>query len=167
MRVLCVILGVICFFDYKRQKIPNVLVLITMLSGLVRSVYLKSVVGAGEYLVLTAVVVFLLYPLFRIGGLGAGDVKLMSVCAGYFPAPKVFSFLFISLLVSAIFSIIQVCRERNAQERVSYFCEYCVAIVKSGKWSRYLPKKRNEKIRGICMTGPILCSVLLRLGGVY
>ena len=35
-----------------------------------------------------------LYPFFRIGALGAGDVKLFGVTAGYLPFEKIFYFSF-------------------------------------------------------------------------
>lgn len=167
MTVLIVILCAICFFDYQRQKIPNFLVVCIVIVGVGRSACYGSCVGAGGYLIAGAVVVLLLYPLFRIGGLGAGDVKLMAACAGFFPKDKILSFLFISLLISAIFSIIRLFRERNAGERAKYFCNYCMAVVREGRWSLYRPTAENKVIRGVCMSGPILCSVLLKFGGVY
>lgn len=167
MAVLCASLGVVCFFDYRKRKIPNVLIGVIFAIGTVRGVWETGLKGAGGYMFAAAVVLLLLYPLFRIGGLGAGDVKLLSVCAGYFSVNKIFYFLFFSMLVSAIFSVIQVCREQNVRDRVRYFCEYTVAVAKSGKWQLYLPQKGEKKLSGICMSGPILFSVILGIGGVY
>lgn len=167
MTVLCAALCVICFFDYGQRRIPNWMVILIGLIGVGRNIYLGDIREVARYLLTLVVVLFLFYPLFRIGGLGAGDVKLLSVCSGYFPVNKIFSFLFISLLFSAIFSMIQLFRERNVKDRISYFCEYCVAVAKSGKWRLYFPQKDEKRIYGVCMSGPILCSVLLGLGGVY
>lgn len=164
---LFIMLCLICLVDYKRQKIPNLYTAMILMAGLGRGLYQGGVFGAGEYLLVLAVVTFLLYPLFRIGGLGAGDVKLLCTCAGYFPVDKVFSFLFISMLMSAMFSIVKLFRERNVQDRAIYFVNYCADVVKNGRWRLYMPQKGDKKLSGICMSGPILCSVLLRLGGVY
>lgn len=167
MAALCASLGVVCLFDYRRRKIPNLLIAVILAVGAGRSLLKNGLEGAGGYLLTGVAVLFLLYPLFRMGGLGAGDVKLFSVCAGYFPADKIFYFLFFSMLVSAIFSVIQLCRERDVRDRVAYFCEYAVAVARSGKWWLYLPQKGERKFSGVCMSGPILCSVLLGMGGVY
>ena len=167
MLILCIILIAAGYYDYRRAKIPNTMVLCILIEGLIRQIWIDGIAGAGTYLLTVAVVVFLLYPLFRIGGLGAGDVKLMAVCAGFFPVVKMISFLFVSLLISAVFSIIQLFRERDVRDRVYYFCSYCRTVVLSGKWSLYQPVKNDQKLRGVCMTGPVLCSVLLGLGGVY
>lgn len=167
MAVLCASLGVVCFFDYRRRKIPNLLVAAILAIGIGRGILENGVKGVGVYLFLAMVVLFLLYPLFRIGGLGAGDVKLLSVCAGYFSANKVLYFLFFSMLISAVISVIHLCREQNLWDRMRYFCEYAAAVAKSGKWQLYLPQKGEQKLSGVCMSGPILCSVLLGIGGVY
>lgn len=167
MATLCVSLGVVCYFDYRRRKIPNPLIAVILAVGMGESILENGLKGAGEYLLVTTGILFVLYPFFRLGGLGAGDVKLLSVCAGYFPVNKIFYFLFFSMLISAVISVIQVCRERNVWDRVSYFCEYITAVAKSGKWNLYFPQKGERKIYGICMSGPILCSVLLGVGGVY
>ncbi|MCM1099770.1 MAG: A24 family peptidase [Clostridium sp.] len=167
MAVLCASLAVACVCDYKKRKIPNPVVLIIMAAGLWRNAFLGGLEGLGRYLLVTAGVLLLLYPFFRIGGLGAGDVKLMSVCAGYFSPHRICYFLFYSLLISAIISVCKIYRERSARDRVSYFCEYCVAVARSGQWRLYLPEKGDGRLWGICMSGPVWCSVLLGLGGVY
>lgn len=167
MAVLCTSLGVVCLFDYKKRKIPNLSVVLILVMGAVRSVFQNGLRGLGVYLFAAVSVLFLLYPLFRIGGLGAGDVKLLSACAGYFSPQRIFYFLFFSMLVSAIFSLIRLCRERDVRDRILYFCAYCTAVVRSGKWGLYLPQKGERKLSGVCMTGPVLCSVLLGIGGIY
>ena len=71
------------------------------------------------------------------------------------------------MLISAAVSMIKLLQERDARDRVRYFVEYCGAVARSGKWRLYLPEKNAKKLSGVCMSGPILCSVLLGLGGVY
>ena len=167
MCVLAGMLCVACLYDYKSRKIPNPLILLIMGIGIIRGYCLENRYGLGKYAIVFAVVVFLLYPLFRIGGLGAGDVKLMSVCAGFFPAEEAFYFLFISLLFSAIFSIFKLIRKRDLRDRIRYFCNYCRNVAGKGRWYYYQPKTGDRKLEGICMSGPVLCSVLLKIGGVY
>ena len=161
------ILCIVCLYDYRKQKIPNELIGLILLIGLIQSILQEGICGVGRYVVVSAWVVFLFYPLFRIGGLGAGDVKLLGACAGYFPAADVFSFLFISMLFSALFSMVKLIKEQNVRVRIAYFCDYCRNVVRSGKWTYYMPEAAGKRLGGVCMAGPILCSVLLRLGGVY
>lgn len=167
MAMLFVSLIVVCVFDYARQKIPNPLILLILLAGAGRGFYQEGLWGAGIYVLKSVIVLFLLYPLFRIGGLGAGDVKLLGICSGYFLTDQILFFLFFSMLISAAVSIVKLLKERDAWDRVQYFVEYCKAVAQSGKWRLYLPEKGAKKLSGVCMSGPILCSVLLGLGGVY
>ena len=167
MLILCIILIAIGYYDYRREKIPNTMVLCILIEGLIRQIWIDGIAGAGTYLLTVAVVVFLLYPLFRIGGLGAGDVKLISVCAGFFPVKRVLYFLFISLLFSAVFSIVKLFRERNVRDRAAYLGKYCKELIRQGKWSYFNPRIDDRKLEGICMAGPVLCSVILGVGGVY
>lgn len=167
MVVLCAILGIVCIFDYVRGRIPNLFNVALAFWGMFERYQKCSLSGVGRYILVLVVVLLVLYPLFRIGGLGGGDVKLLSVCAGFFPASKIFLFLFVSMLISAVFSIIPLLKDHNIRERAAYFCSYCAAVVRSGKWQLYLPERGGRRARGVCMSGPVLCSVLLYLGGVY
>ena len=167
MAMLLASLIVVCVFDYAKQKIPNPLILLILLAGAGRGFYQEGLWGVGSYVFKSMIVLFPLYPLFRIGGLGAGDVKLLGVCSGYFLTDQILFFLFFSLLISAAVSMVKLLKEGDARERVRYFVEYCGAVARSGKWRLYLPQKGAKKLSGVCMSGPVLCSVLLGLGGVY
>ena len=74
--------------------------------------------GTGvTYVLSILLMIFLLYPFFKLGALGAGDVKLLGICAGFLQYDKILQFLFFSLLAAAIFSLIKLIRERSAGER--------------------------------------------------
>lgn len=167
MVVLCASLGIACFFDYTKGKIPNLLQVIMLVWGMIRSVYIGGMERLLFYLLVVMGVLMVLYPLFRIGGLGAGDVKLLSVCSGYFSVSQIFWFLFCSMLVSAVFSLIPLLKDRNIRERIVYFVEYCTEVARSGKWLLYMPQTKGKRLAGVRMSGPILCSVLLCMGGLY
>ncbi len=72
-----------CFFDVRTRRIPNVLTFGAALAGLSfhtltggMSGFLSSVAGAG-------VGFALFFPLFALGGMGAGDVKLMAALGAW------------------------------------------------------------------------------------
>lgn len=165
--VLCFMVGIACLCDYGRGKIPNALLIGMFAIGWICSVVTGGA-GTGIFFLLrSACVLGLFYPLFKIGALGAGDVKLYGVCAGYLPGNTFLFFLFFSLLIAAAFSLVKMMKEANAVERFCYFCEYVVAVAKSGKFSLYLENDAKRHQVGICMAGPILGSLILHLGGVY
>lgn len=167
MAVLCVLLAAACCFDYKYRKIPNFLILVAAVFGVCKG-FLQGGIREAVFCVGAAVLVMcLLYPLFRTGAIGAGDVKLLGVAAGYLPFKKILVFLFLSLLIAAVFSLIKMVKKRYFLERMAYFFDYVREVLKSGKLLLYLQGEQDRRAVGICLSGPILVSVLLYMGGVY
>ncbi len=167
MVVLCLLLGVACYYDYRQGRIPNYLLILMFILGWGCEVFAQGVRGAVSFPLESLAVMLLLYPLFKIGGLGAGDVKLFGICAGYLPKDKFLMFLFHSLLIAAVISLIKMIKEGNAVERISYLCEYTLGVMQSGQIGLYIRDERERKAAGICLAGPIFCSALLLWGGAY
>ena len=165
MASLCVFLTMACIYDYLRHKIPNWLLLLFFALGLGQAMIWANPGRLFLCLVATAAVAMLTYPLFKIGCIGGGDVKLLGVCAGYFPIQKIPSFLFFSLLVAAIFSLIKMLKEHNAKERLFYLADYTLSVLRSGKWKLYTENNGNHRSFGICLSGPVFLGALLCMGG--
>lgn len=136
--VLCVFLAIACGHDYRERRIPNYVILGIAVTGAGWRLYQERAPGAFWYLAQAVLVMAALYPFFKTGGLGAGDVKLLGVTAGYLPAEKILGFLFCSLLAAAVISLVKILRRADTRVR-----------------------------RGVCLSGPVLVSILLFLGGVY
>lgn len=122
--------------------------------------------GAGSFFAGALPVMVLLYPLFRIGTLGAGDVKLFGVTAGFLPFQKILLFSFISLLIAAIFSLFRLLRKKCVRERFAILAAYVRDVAGSGSFHPYPAPKKGEAAV-IPLAGPVMLSVLLLLGGVY
>lgn len=167
MTAFCILLAIACVFDYRKGRIPNWLLLIMLAVGWGYSGVAEGIRGILLYPLECAGVMVLLYPFFKLGVLGAGDVKLYGICAGYLPGDKFLLFLFLSLLIAAIISLIKMIKECNAVERIVYLCEYLLEVIQSGKFRLYIENEKERKASGICLAGPILCSALLYVGGVY
>lgn len=124
----------------------------------------KGILHFGTKMIL---MILFMYLFFKIGALGAGDVKLFGVCAGYLPGDKILYFLFFSLLITAIISLIKIFAEHNAKERLSYLSEYLIDVARSGKWQLYISDQSEMQKQSICLAGPILGSVLMYIGGIF
>lgn len=166
MAVLCIFLALACYFDYRKGRIPNLLAVCLLLYGLWHGMVECGYQGMLMYGGLGLLVTVIFYPFFKIGCLGAGDVKLFGVCAGFFPPGKILLFLFFSLLISAGISLFQMLQKNNLKERFGYLGEYLLEVLKSGHFKLYVENLSKQKA-GICLSGPVLCSVLLYWGGVY
>lgn len=167
MAVLCAFLVVACYYDYTEGRIPNVLLVFLLVIGLGRNFYIGGIPLLLDCLISVLIMMAVMYPLFKIGTLGAGDVKLIGICGGYLPSDKILLFLFFSMLIAASISLIRLIKEHNLQERFSYFCEYMMDVLKSGQFRLYIEDGLAKRRAGICLSGPILCSVLMCWGGIY
>lgn len=166
MAVLCIFLAIACYFDYRKGRIPNWIPVCPLLYGLWRGMSEGGYSGMLGYAASGVLVILVFYPLFKIGCLGAGDVKLFGVCAGFFPPGKILSFLFFSLLISAGISLFQMLLKKDLKERFQYLGEYLLDVLKSGRFKLYV-ENLQRRPAGICLSGPVLCSALLYWGGIY
>ena len=85
--VLCALLAAACVSDLRTRRIPNLLVLITAVTGVIFSAVTKSFAtgltqaGAG---LLTGLAIWI--PFYALRMLGAGDVKLFAAAATFLGA---------------------------------------------------------------------------------
>lgn len=161
------LLAAACGYDYRDRRIPNGLVLLTAAAGAVWRFWREGLWGVFSWLAAGAMVMALLYPLFKVGAVGAGDVKLFGVTAGFLPSGKILYFLFFSLLVAAMISLIKMWKEKSFVRRWGHLAAYLEEVSRSGRLQLYLKKEEDRGAAGICLSGPILLSVLLYVGGVY
>jgi prepilin peptidase CpaA len=119
LAALCVFLAAACGYDYRQRRIPNYVILGMTIAGIGWRMYDERAPGALWYLGQAVLVMAVLYPFFKTGGLGAGDVKLMGVTAGYLPAEKILGFLFCSLLVAALISLFKILRKAKGGVRLA------------------------------------------------
>lgn len=166
MAVLCIFLGAACGYDYKINKIPNYLIGFLIFWGLVYCGSGGGLWGMLLYLGKMILVGVLFFPFFSIGAIGAGDIKLLGVTAGYLPFEKILIFIFISMLVAAVISLMKMCKWKQLGKRMRYIVAYLTKVFRQGRWQLY-PEQENEQHSKICLSGPILCGVLLYLGGIY
>lgn len=165
MAALCVFLATACGFDYYKSKIPNPLIIIMFITGLLIRRSREGIGGMCSYAGAAVIIGALLYPFFKIGTIGAGDVKLFSVTAGYLPFGKIFYFSFVSLLIAAIFSLMKLQSKKCLKKRIRNFVLYVKRTLESGMPEAYF-EPDGEKLT-IHLAGPVFAGVLLLLGGVY
>lgn len=167
MAVLCAFLTAACGFDYCRRRIPNCLIVIMAAAGFVFRGGREGIGGVFAYAGEALLIMALLYPFFKIGALGAGDVKLFGVTAGYLPFKKILFFSFVSMLITAIISLVKLLRKKYLKERLGILFAYLKKTADSGVLGNYPSAEGQKDNATVCLSGPALLSVLLLLGGVY
>lgn len=157
--------------DFRFSRIYNGWIVLGILLGL-----LLRMIGNGGHGIYDAAAAMLLsfcilYPIYKIGALGAGDVKLFVMIGSFVSAGRAFQFIVVSFIIAAVFSIIKMKSEGNFGERMRYFLSYMTDVLYSGQWKLYGEnlKQDSEKYRKnkIHFALPICISVMLGLGGMF
>ena len=83
--VLIGLLGVAVVSDLRRHRIPNLLILLGLALGLAGQTYSGGVSGLGDGLLGMLIGFALFLPMYALGGMAAGDVKLMAMVGSFLP----------------------------------------------------------------------------------
>lgn len=164
---LCAFLTAACGFDYCKRRIPNCLIVMMAAVGFVFRCGKEGVNGIFAYAGETLLIMTLLYPFFKIGTLGAGDVKLFGVTAGYLPFKKILFFSFVSMLIAAIISLLKLLRKKYLKKRLSILFGYLINAAGGRSMGAYPSFEEPKEAVTVCLSGPVFLSVLLFLGGAY
>ena len=124
--ILGVLLIIIVGIDLEHQRIPNVLVLICLLFGLLFQVtgilndsWRESLIGfavGGAFMLLIFIV--------SKGGMGAGDVKLIAVLGFYVGFPDIIMLVMLSFIIGAIMGIITLILRKGSRKKAIPFAPF-------------------------------------------
>lgn len=125
--VVTVTLVLAAVIDGFELKVPNWVTFPLAISGWMYSTTLASqwgltwYQGLGYSLLGTAVGIGLLLPAYAIGGMGAGDVKLLGGVGAWIHATHTFYAFVVSAMVGAILAVIMVLVRRAWKKHVDQF----------------------------------------------
>ena len=85
--VLLSLAGYAALIDFRKHRIPNSLVVLGLAAGLAGQVFGAGWSGLGTSAISAAIGFAIFIPLYALGGMAAGDVKLMAM-VGTFMAPQ-------------------------------------------------------------------------------
>lgn len=166
--VLVILLLLAAVWDFYRGKIPNIFIMIGCGYGVVRLLY------HGEILKFIPGILFpiiILFPLYKIGVLGAGDIKLFSMTGFYFPFMQSIFCIFTAFLIGAFISVISFIRYENFVERMTYLFSYLKKCFDLGHFRYYYLDSNGRNVSGseyekskIHFAIPIFISVLFHMG---
>lgn len=176
-------LSAACYFDYRRDKIPNALIGFGMLTGILYQGYLFYVgymPGEGNVLFelgramilplfCAGTIIVIFYPLYKLGMLGAGDVKLFGLLGFFMKGRECAVCLLGGLVIAALAGAGKLLGQGNLRERMQYFGSYVADVVRHKAFRLYLADVGRQEKRQVSlhMAGTVLLSVLLYAVGVY
>ena len=166
--MLILLLCLAALTDLKTDRIPNGLVVIGIIIGVSGSLWYRF--DLLQLAVSMSLAFVLLYPLFKIGVLGAGDVKIFIMIGSFVEAEEFIAILDSAFVIGAVFSLVKLLVEHNGRERLCYFLSYISDVVRTRKWKIYGEYMREDyqqyRRNKIHFTVPVLFGVVLQMGGI-
>ncbi len=128
------ILGLLCIavvYDFKEKRIPNLLVLMGLATAVFYYLYIDGFTGLVFSLKGLVTGIFLLLIPFIMGGIGAGDVKLLGVVGAFKGSVFAFNaFLWMALWGGAIAVIVMLFKKQLGKSLRNIF--WRALFVRSG-----------------------------------
>ena len=145
--LLLLISGAALFFDLRTGKIPNALILFGLSAGFVCRTAVLGMEGMTSCLMGAGFPFLILFLLFRLGMMGAGDIKLLMAAGGLLGWPGSLRFFVLSIFFGSLVSVIVFVRRVRFSDRAGYFRAYVREALLDGKISRYrMEGERPENI---------------------
>lgn len=119
--LLSVVLIVAAVIDGLALKVPNWLTFPLVFSGWIYSTVAFGWQGLGWSLLGTAVGLALLLPAYAIGGMGAGDVKLLAGVGAWIHATHTFYAFCVSAIIGGVLAIGMVMWKRSWRKHLVQF----------------------------------------------
>ena len=127
--------------DLKWRKIPNELILLGIMAGCFASFLKTGTAGIVIAVIKGTATLLLLYVLYYINALGAGDVKLFAVIAMYPGNTQIQTVVLLSFLTGALAGLIQILHKRQLIPRFYNLFSHIAACV---RLRRLLPYQTLE-----------------------
>lgn len=155
--------------DLRTDRIPNGFLLLGGLCGIIGSLISgRTLTGV---LISMLLAFLLLYPLYKIGAFGAGDVKLFVLIGSFQNIREVTAVMAGAFVIGAGFSLVKLAVERNGRERLRYFLSYMLEVCRTRHWKIYGEDFKQDYHtyckNKIHFAVPILFSAVCRIGGLF
>lgn len=112
--------------DYRSYKIKNRDVLIFLVSGLIFNIFTDGIAG-GKDALLGALLPLVLFPLFVLRMLGAGDIKAFCALGSILGFEQSRHLILFSFVAGGIIALLFLMFRKNAMERFKNFWRYLKA----------------------------------------
>ena len=168
MLIMTAFLAAAGILDHLTHRIPNILTGLMLICCIALRISDKNLPALALTVLRIVITAAAFYPVFAIGALGAGDIKLMAVCAGFFDgSSRILYFIFFSLLAACIWGVVVMIVNGQMKKRMQRLVMYIKKYIKTGIPERYHACKSAERESGIAMAGAMFVSAVLGIGGLY
>ena len=159
------------FMDFKYDRIYNGWIILGILLGLSLRILINGWHDIGSAIAAMLLAFCILYPIYKIGALGAGDVKLFIMVGSFLSVNRLLYVMVVSFIIGAVFSLGKMISEANFMERMKYLSSYLADVFCSGQWKLYGENLKDDfkkyKRNKIHFALPVCFSVMLGSGGMF
>jgi prepilin peptidase CpaA len=127
--LVSIVLVVAAVIDGAKLRVPNWLTYSLVLSGWAYSLFAGGWPGLSSSLLGTAVGLGLLLPAYAIGGMGAGDVKLLAGVGAWVYSTHTFYAFCVSAIVGGLLAAAMVVRRGAVRKHVAQFQAIALEIL--------------------------------------
>lgn len=124
-------------FDLRLRRIPNQLVLMGYLWGLAYRIDCDGLKGSFIFGARVLWPICLLYILFLLRGIGAGDIKLFSVISAFLNGEDMITLIWLSFVIGAIYSLIIILKNRQLVIRLVMIKNFFIECASKKKICSY------------------------------
>lgn len=158
--LLIVLLGG-AYYDVREHRIPNWWILGAVLCGMSLSAITapdgETALAAGKYLVRLAVTVAVLFPLFLVRMVGAGDIKMIGVMMAYLGFSMGIRAMAYGCILGAVLALTKLLVQRNLRRRLTYLFVYFRRLFQTKEIVPYYRADRD----GYAIVIPFACCLCL------
>ena len=132
--------------DIRTGRISNRLICLGLGTGFIFQIWESGGRGLLLFLIQIIFPVIILFLLFLMRALGAGDIKLFSMIGSIWSLKVLFYCMIFSFLAVALFSLLKLLYHKNLFIRLHYFCRYvqnCFLTKSIGVYDRESHGKQN------------------------
>ncbi|MCJ7602209.1 MAG: prepilin peptidase [Desulfobulbaceae bacterium] len=145
---LAAVLSVASITDIRSRKIPNFLTFPTILAGLMFHLFTTGFDGLFYSLKGLGLGFALLIPFYAGGGMGAGDVKLMSAVGAVVGAGQVFTVFLLTTISGGIYALVLMLIRGTLKEELQFVaCLMWQAVSGGGLAALKIQKKNKSDMR--------------------
>ncbi len=91
--------------DFRERRISNRLMALGLVIGLILRILGEGGIGIVHFLVNISIPVILLFLLFQLRALGAGDIKLFSVVGGFLELRQLFAVMIVAFIAASVIGL--------------------------------------------------------------
>ena len=115
------LLGIAVASDLRRHRIPNFLVVLGLVLGLAGQAYSNGLTGLGDGALGLLIGFGIFLPLYALGGMAAGDVKLMAMVGSFLTPHFAMWTAFFSLIAGGLCGLLLVLARGQVQQTLGRY----------------------------------------------